>query len=200
MAGFGFGYGPSLASRMRPATTKLTGIVPGEGWTGIAGSGFQSVPVDPVRTVGKPAMRLLVPPNQVYTDRMVVGVYAGANNGGTLIDNMGLEKVVVHFEGRVIDIAEPSLQSFNDANGNAVSYFGWWIELRRDGRNGAANLYFEAVPKDPELQRRVMGPYAFFPQTEMHDYTVTVAPSQFEIPGFRYRSITAALVASVKVV
>lgn len=193
MAGFGFGYGPSLATRVRQARTRLAGIVPGQEWTGIAGSGFQSVPVDPVRTVGKPAMRLLVPPNQVYTDRLLVGVYAGANNGGTLIDNMGLEKVVVHYEGRAIDITEPSLQSFNDANGNAVSYFGWWIELRRDGRDGEANLYFEAVPQDPELQRRIMGPYTFFPQAVAHDYAVIVAPSQPVIGGGRYQSVTAAL-------
>jgi hypothetical protein len=138
-------------------------------------------------------MRLLVPPNQVYSDRLLVGVYAGANNGGTLIDNMGLESIVVHFEGTTIDIDKPSLQSFADANGNIVSYFGWWIELRRDDRNGAANLYFEAIAKDAEFQRRVMGPYTFFPRSAAHDQIIKVAPSQTEIQGQRYRSITAAL-------
>jgi hypothetical protein len=193
MAGFGFGYGPARATRTRPPTTTLAGIVPGQNWTGIAGSGHQPAPVDPVRVTAKPAMRLLIPPYQVYTNRLVVGVYAGANNGGTLIDNMGLEKVVAHYEGKSVEITEPSLQSFTDANGNAVTYLGWWIELRRDGRDGEAHLYFEAVPKDPTFQRRVMGPYSFFPRDEMNDYSVSVEPSHFEIPGVRYQSVTAAL-------
>lgn len=193
MAGFGFGYGPARATRTRPPSTTLSGIVPGENWTGIAGSGYQSAPVDPIRVTAKPAMRLLIPPFQVYTNRLVVGVYAGANNGGTLIDNMGLEKVIAHYEGKSVEITEPSLQSFADANGNAVTYFGWWIELRRDGRDGEAQLYFEAVPKDPTFQRRLMGPYSFFPSDELNDYSVSIEPSHFEIPGMRYQSVTAAL-------
>ena len=196
MGGFGLGFGPRAQRRRRPRpiATGLPTIRPSGQWTGVPGSGFSAVPVDPVRTTAKPAMRLLVPPNQFYIgDGLLVAVIAGASNNGSLLDNMGLEKVVVHFEGNKVNILQPGYQQITDANGQVRSYFGWWAKLRHDGRNGHGNVYFEAIPRDASMQRRVMGPYQFSPQATFHDRAVTVEPSQTVIAGSRYQTITAAL-------
>ena len=195
MAGFGFGFGS--VSQGRRLFTFNPGalpdrIAPGAGWTGTAGSGFSSTPADPARSTAKPVLRLIVPPHQFFTDTLLVGAVAGANDNGSLYANMGLSHVTVHYEGSSFDIAAPSYRSFRDANGNTVSYFGWWIELQHDGRLGKANVYFEAVPSDATMQHRVIGPYSFFPAAQVHDLDLEVAPSQPVVTGSRYKSITAA--------
>ena len=186
------GWGSAPAPAPQP---QLASISPSDAWTGIAASGFAVAPSDPARITAKPAMRMIVPPNQAYDDELVVGVYAGANSGGSLIDNMGLEKVTAHYEGAVVDIAAPSLRKFDDVNGNPVTYFGWWVTLKRDGRDGFADLYFEAVPKDATMQRRVIGPYTFLPraQSSIYSHSLTIAPSQPVIAGSRYPTLLAAL-------
>lgn len=193
MAGFGFGFRTGRR-RLLPAASSppVSAIQPGALWTGVAGSGFAQVPVDPVRTTAKPAMRLITPPNQYFTNSIMVGVIAGANAGGTLLDNLGLEKVVVHYEGESIEIAAPSYQTVVDANGVRRSYLGWWVKLRRTA-SGHAHLYFEAVPRDASMQRRVIGPLQYSPQAALHDRQIDVAPSQPVVTGVRYQSIGAAL-------
>lgn len=194
MGRYGFGFGARhRAVRNADASAPPVSASPGQTWSGIAGSGFATIPVDPVRTTAKPAMRLMVPPGQAYTDDLLVGAYAAANNGGTLFGDMGLEKVRVHYEGTIVDITAPTFATFDDANGNPVTYYGWWARLAHDGRNGDANLYLEAIPKDATMQARVMGPYLFMPSATLYDLELTVAPSLSQITGSRYQTITAAL-------
>ena len=194
MPGFGPSFGPAAMSRLwlfgpPPLGTYLT---PSEEWTGAAGSGFSALPNDPVRSTAKPVLRLLVPPYQVYTKELLVGVVAAANDDGSLFNNLGLQKVVAHFEGNQVDIASPSYETFDDANGNPVTYLAWWIRLRNDGRLGEAQVYFEAVPNDSTMQNRVIGPYSFFPRDTLYDHHVDVAPSQSILAGSRYPSLGAA--------
>lgn len=193
MAGFGFGFRAGRR-RLLPTANRnpVSFIQPGTSWAGVAGSGFSQVPVDPVRATAKPAMRLITPPNQYFTSSLLVGVIAGANAGGTLLDNLGLEKVVVHYEGESIDIAAPTYQTITDANGVRRGYFGWWVKLKRT-TSGHANLYFEAIPQDVSMQRRVIGPCQYSPQAVVHDRQIEVAPSQLVVTGSRYQSIGAAL-------
>lgn len=193
MSGFGFGFGSKRNSSARfvalNQSNPLPLLFPSSQWIGAAGNGFVAVPNDPVRTTAKPTLRLLVAPNQYYTDELLVGVMAGANYRGSLIANLGLRRVVVHYEGNSRSIDAPSFQSFADANGNYRTYFGWWTILRNDGRHGHAQIYFEAVPNDPEMQNRIEGPYQFSPQPALHDAAMTVAangPADFQ-------SIAAAL-------
>ena len=82
------GYGMKQRRRRSIKAAPLL-IAPSAGWNGTAGSGFSTVPADPARTTAKPVLRLIVPPFQWYTNELVVGVYAAANNGGSLFDNMG---------------------------------------------------------------------------------------------------------------
>ncbi|WP_338467577.1 hypothetical protein RXV95_03175 [Novosphingobium sp. ZN18A2] len=196
MAGFGFGFrgmNRVAAHLVTVASTQpLPSISPSAGWDGTAASGFASTPADPARSTAKPAMRLMVPPYQWFTDELLVGVYAGASNGGSLLDNMGLEKVIVHYEGESVEIASPSFRSFDDANGNPVTYFGWWAALKHDGRNGHAQVYFEAVPRDATMQHRVIGPYQFSPQAQLHDCSVTVAASATPVAGSVFTNMTDA--------
>lgn len=175
-----------------PPPVPVGEISPSASWDGTAASGFSTVPSDPARSTAKPALRLIVPPRQAFTDSLLVGVYAGANHGGSLFETMGLSHVRVHFEGEVLDIMAPSRQSFADANGNMVSYFGWWAKLKHSGLNGTAQVYFEAMPSDATMQNRVIGPFPFFPAASIHDLEVEVAPSQPEIAGVRYQTLRGA--------
>lgn len=188
------GFGPKSRTRTRTlAASTAPLIAPSAAWNGLPGSGFSSLPADPVRSTAKPALRILAPPNQYYTQSLLVGVYAGANNAGSLYDNFGLEMVIVHYEGTRVFITEPTITTFDDANGRSVSYFGWWVKLRHDGRNGHGNIYFEAVPKDATMQRRVIGPFQFSPQAAAHDASLTVAASGAIVAGSSYQTLATAL-------
>lgn len=200
MAGFGFGFSSAARNRQRLAADAGSApepVSPSTTWTGTEGSGFgganSPVPVDPTRTTAKPACRLLIPPRQYFTDEMLIGVAAAANNNGSLLDNMGLKKVVVHYEGTTFDILRPTYQTMTDANGVQRTYFGWWAVLRHDGRNGHANVYFEAVPKNAAMQRRVIGPYQFSPQAALHDASLTIAATGPIVTGVSYQTLLAAL-------
>ncbi len=175
-------------------------ISPAQSWNGAPGSGFDILPQDPVRVTAKPVLRLLTPPNQYFTDSLTVGVFSAANDGGTLISNLGLQAVRVHFEGQTVDLESPRVHRFQDVNGNEVGYLGWWITLKRpSGKSGHANLYFEAVPRDSSMQNRVIGPFQFSPVAAfastgtIHDFEVEVAASTIEVPGRRYTTIKSAL-------
>ncbi|WP_095012035.1 hypothetical protein [Tsuneonella mangrovi] len=196
MSWLGYGFNSARSSRIatgKPANAGPPAIMPSATWDGTAGSGFATTPSDPVRTTAKPAIRPIVVPNQYFTGELLVGVTAWANNSGSLVDNCGLSHVTVHCEGSSVDIAAPSFQSFPDANGNTVTYFGWWAKLQHSGTDGHAQVYFEAVPSDTTMQHRVIGPYQFSPQPTLHDFSVEVAPSAAVVTGASYQSISAAI-------
>lgn len=174
------------------AAAALPLLVPAAEWTGVAGSGFAGVPGDPVRTTAKPALRLLVPPNQRFTDTLTVGVMAFANANGTLIG--GIDRVRFHFEGRSLDIVAPRLHTITDANGVQRRYWGYWINLvRPTGKQGDARLYVEAIPADATMQRRVIGPFTFFPRATLYDSVLTVDPDAPAVAGRNYHTVGAAI-------
>ncbi len=199
MGRIGFGPGrfhPRRRGGNSAPVPQLDLIAPSASWDGTAASGFAVTPSDPTRATAKPVVRIIVPPHQAFTDKLLVGVYAGANDGGSLLDNMGLEKVTAHYEGTSVDIAAPSFQSFDDANGNPVTYFGWWVRLDHNGAHGIANVYFEAVPKDATMQNRVVGPYPFLPSAALYDLELEIAASPAEVVGSRYRTLASAFAYS----
>ncbi|TNE50386.1 MAG: hypothetical protein EP341_07675 [Sphingomonadales bacterium] len=192
MGRLGLGF-PAGRRRQIASTDKQPAVIqPGADWDGSAASGFAAVPNDPVRLTAKPGLQLLVPPRQCFTQSLTIGVMAMANNGGTMIDNLGLSHVRVHYEGAVQDIGAPTLYRFNDTNGVERTYWGWWITLEHNGTHGEAHIYFEAVPLDPTMQNRVIGPFSFFPAAQQYDFEVEVAPSQPVIPNQRYTNIRDA--------
>lgn len=201
MPGFGYGFGFRSAERRKgggtpppPPPAAIPTLEPGAMWDGSAASGFATTPTDPVRTTAKPSMRLMVPPDQVILDELIVGVLAGANDNGSLFSNMGLSHVRVHFEGAQYEIAAPSYAVITDANGNDRSYYGWWIKLKKPaGPTGEAQVYFEAVPSDASMQARVIGPYSFHLRDTAHDFSIEVAASQPVIVGQRYQDMSAAM-------
>ncbi|MGQ7829927.1 hypothetical protein [Altererythrobacter sp. Z27] len=192
MGRLGIGFPAGRRRRAQSDGTVIATIQPGATWNGTPGSGFGTIPADPVRTTAKPGLQLLVPPRQRFTESLTVGVLAMANNQGSLLANLGLRHVRVHYEGGVHDIAAPSLHRFVDVNGVERAYFGWWITLEHNGSHGEAQVYFEAVPADPTMQNRVIGPFSFFPAAQMHDYQIEIAPSQPVLTNQRYQTITAA--------
>jgi hypothetical protein len=167
-------------------------IEPSAAWTGTAGSGFASTPTDPARTTAKPALRLLVPPFQYFTDTLDVGVIAMANDGGTLRPNFGIDNVRFLFEGNEVTVTDPGFHTIQTARGPR-SYFGWWVRLKKPaGTSGQAHLYIEATARDSSMQKRVIGPYLFSPNNVLYTHSVEVAPSLSEIPGQRYQTLNAA--------
>jgi len=177
----GFGHG---VARQRPqthgsliGTSALGRLSPGVLWDGTEGSGFSSVPTDPERTTAKPALRLIEPPSQSFTNSLTVGALAFANNNGTLID--GIEKVRFHYEGNAIDVFGPTTRALQRADGSTFECLGYWIELLKPyHESGDAQLYIEAFASDPTMQNRIIGPYRFSPVDQLHDFDLTVSPSQ----------------------
>ncbi len=195
MPGFASGFG-SAASAAMPAplsTSVLQQLVPAAKYDGTAGSGFTVTPNDPERTTAKPWLHMIVPPRQRFTDTLEVVFYAGAIDSGSLLENLGLSHVRVYFEGAEFDIAAPSLKAFSRPDGTSYLCHCWCAQLVRPaGVDGDAHLYAEAVPSDPQMQSRIIGPYAFSMADARHDAILEVAPSQPEIPGARYQTINTA--------
>lgn len=174
---------------------QLPELLPSSQWSGVAASGFSTLPIDPARTTAKPACRLLVPPGQRFTMTLLVGVAAFANDGGTLIG--GVDRVRFHYEGTVVDVVAPTYRAFRDANGRMVAYYGYWGMLkRRGGQVGETLLYVEAIPADATMQPRVIGPFSFYPQSSLHDREYTVDP-QAPASATNFHTFDAA-VARVK--
>jgi hypothetical protein len=169
-------------------------LTPTAQWNGTAGTGFgtanPAAPSDPTRTTAKPVCRLLTPPNQTMTDSMVVGVLAGANNNGTMLAELGIEKVTFYLEGNSVDVTAPSFRTFTRFDGSTYQQLGWWITLERNGATeGIADLYAEAVPLDGTMQNRVIGPYNVIVSNDEFDYDVTVGT------GADYTTMAAAFSA-----
>ena len=149
-------YLPTIAANPQPPAS----VEPSAGWNGTAATGFGgaygAVPTDPTRTTAKPALRLLVPPGQFFTDTLVVGVAAAANNDGSMANN-GLSGVTFHFEGNTAVVSEPTLRTFADANGNNVTYLGQWVTLKKPtGTSGEAQLYVTATPADARIMASML--------------------------------------------
>ena len=196
MGRFGFGHGGRGTARLpaliaaSSATTRLAALRPSPGWTGTAGSGFSSLPVDPVRTTAKPVVRLLDPPNQYLTDGLIVSVMAFANDGGTLTN--GIDRVRFRFEGATVDVLAPELREFVRYDGSTYALPCYSVMLRTNGTTtGLANLYIEAIPADATMQSRVLGPYQFGLATTKHDWDRTIGSS-----GADYTTFAAAIAAA----
>jgi len=163
---------------------QLPAVFPDSQWDGTAGTGFgggnEPVPSDPTRTTAKPVIRMLVPPRQTVTDELVIGVFAAANNGGSLLTNLGLEKVTFHVEGTAVDVNTPTFQTFTRSDATTYELLGWWVKLDRGSltTEGVANVYVEAVPADTSMQNRVIGPYPFLLYNDEFDATLTVGSGE----------------------
>ncbi len=166
---------------------------PAAAWTGTAGSGFTVTPTDPTRTTAKPALRLITPPYQWFTDTLDVGVMAAANDSGSLRNSLGIANVVSHYEGNSVTVDAPRFHTIQTQRGPRT-YFGWWVRLKKPaGKAWHGHLYVEATARDGTMQKRVMEPYAFSPQNMLYDAELTMAPSQPQIIGQRYQSLTNAI-------
>lgn len=142
-------------------------------YNGTAGSGFASTPSDPARTTAKPIVRLLDPPNQYFTDTLIISVMALANNTGTLIG--GIERVRFRFEGGSVDVMSPVMRGFRRYDGSRYSLPCYTVKLKKPaGINGIGNVYIEAIPANPVMQSRVLGPYQFGLVATKHDWDKTV--------------------------
>lgn len=192
--GIGFTGGivrPGVPGAAVPPT--ITNLQPSLLWTGAAGSGFVTTPVDPVRITAKPALRLITPPFQWFTQTLDVGVIAAANDAGSLFDTLGIAKITFYYEGSEANVEAPSWHTIQTLRGPR-SYYGWWARLKKPvGTAGHAHLYVEATARDGTMQKRVMGPYTFSPQDTLYDAELTITPSLAEVVGERYQSLPAAI-------
>lgn len=186
------------AGRRRPQSllegqlTVAPALYPSAQWNGSPGSGFETLPEDPVRLTAKPAIRLIVPPHQRFDREIWIGVVSYANASGSLIG--GIDRIRFRFEGETCDVVEPSFKGLTHADGSSYGCHAYWIRIRKpEAVSGGAHLYIEAIPADATMQSRVLGPYTFYPETTLYDAEMTVTPSQPEILGENYQSVAAAL-------
>lgn len=180
MGRYGFGHGGKGGARLIAplagvgvSALEIAAVLPSPTWTGTAGTGFVSIPADPVRTTAKPIVRMIDPPNQYFTDELTFSVMAFANDGGTIIG--GIDRVRFHFEGGSVDVVQPALRNFTRYDGSTYSLPCYTVRLKKPaGRAGVANLYIEAIPADATMQRRVLGPLQFSPAATKHDWDRTI--------------------------
>ncbi|MEM1050694.1 MAG: hypothetical protein AAGI28_01230 [Pseudomonadota bacterium] len=182
MVGFGFGTGfGSEFSRFRhygSGQSVNQSLRPSDNWDGSPSSGFTNIPLDPTRTTAKPVCRLLTPPRQTVRIGHIIGVFAAANNDGSLIENLGLSHVDFHCEGNVVRVDAPSLRTFQRPDGSSYQMLGWWVTLSRPSLSeGIANVYVEAVPRDASMQSRITGPFSYILAGNQFDYDVSVTAS-----------------------
>ncbi len=176
MAGFGFGHAFSRRSHFPYGSSSNPLLTPGANWDGTASSGFTTIPTAPNRSTAKPVCRMLEPPRQTVTSAMTIGVFAAANNSGSLFTNLGLSHVIFHCEGGMAQVDEPSLRTYLRPDGSSYSVLGWWATLTKPAAtDGLANVYVEAVPSDNSMQSRIIGPHTFVMADIEYDVDVTVA-------------------------
>jgi len=181
------GSASSASNTVGPVALAGSKLAPSAQWgasSGVAGSGFggsnPAAPVDPGVGLGQPWCRALFLNWDTVTSDYVVGFDAGAWNdtpGDTDLDHM-----VFAFEGNTLTVNAPSRHDYTDVNGNARWTFGYqcvldyaaWLAL---APNGTAQLYVTAVPKNPALNSRVMGPYTLYARTSRFSVKKTVGVS-----------------------
>jgi len=166
--------GTSLVESSTPSPSPFPIVAPGPLWDGGAGSGFNSAPSDPSRITAKPALRLIEPPHQHFTDTLTVGAIAMANNEGTLIE--GVSAVRFYFESDTpVEVASPTFRTLTREDGSTYECLGYWVDLKKSaGVEGVARLFIEATPADSTMQNRVIGPFLYYPVATLHDFTATV--------------------------
>lgn len=152
----------------------LSLIGPSAGWNGTAGSGY-GAPYEPVPTPGtrgdaQAFIRQIFTPNQVFaTD---TSIFVDANALG------GISEVVAYCEGVAVSVTAEEWYDFNDVNGVAKRIYGYGITLDYSlfsaSATGTANVYFKAVPTNPSIATRVIGPFAFHPRASVYAGTRTV--------------------------
>lgn len=155
--------------------TSVATISPGGTWTGVAGSGYAGAPpVDPVRTIAKPACRLLTVPNQVFTDNKIIVFDAEAFGG--------VQKVRFYCEGNVVDVATLQWTGYTDGRGVERLLYGYavsinWAACNAVTASGTVDIYAEAVANNGTFQNNVQGPFTFHNRTTAYSVTRTVAPT-----------------------
>lgn len=197
MGRIGFGHGGKGSARLlaplaaaSAGNAQIANLQPSQSWNGTAGSGFSSLPSDPVRTTAKPIVRLIDPPNQFFADVLTISVMAFANDGGTLIG--GIDRVRFRFEGETVDVLAPSLRSFTRYDGTTYMLPCYTVRLKKPaGTAGNAHLYIEAIPSNAAMQSRVLGPIPFSPVATRHDWVRTIGSS-----GADFTTIDGAIAAA----
>lgn len=183
----GLGLG-TIYSAAAPVVTTLT---PGASWNGTAGSGG-AVPTDPTRTVAKPVLRIITPPNQTCVTTLKVGFVAAANDNGSLMNAMGVTGVDVTYEGNTLTIAAPTYDTITDANGVDRTYLAYWVTLARSNlTNGMATLTAVAKARNVLFQDRAVS-YDFRVNTTLYDGQLEVNSTLSQIVGTRYQTFAAA--------
>jgi hypothetical protein len=172
-------------------------LSPSAQWNGTVGSGFgtanPAAPTDPTRTTAKPAVRLITPSHQWFTDTLDVGVAAMANENGMLTNAFGIANVKFYYEGNAVTVATPRWHLIKTERGPRI-YYGWWVRLKKViGTVGTGNLYVEATARDSTMQKRVLGPVPFSPRDTLYDAEIEINPDLSVITGQRYQSFAPAI-------
>lgn len=180
-------------SGIAPPTSGVPLAGPGVLWNGTSGSGG-AAPVDPSHTGPQGILRLVTVPNVLVSDGLLVGVRGGCFEG--------YNQILCHVEGNIYDVTEQSRESYVDVNGNTQWITGNFVKLDLtkfpEDVFGEIAVYFEAIPNNPGILKKVLGPFRYFrpdPADPKSNRVILFGSSypNDSTPGGPYKNLTAAL-------
>lgn len=178
-----------------PALDVAPLLTAGAGWTGVAGSGYGAAPVDPIREVTKPVLRMLTAPWQSISGEWLLAFDAKALHPTDPMAD-GISSVEMFCEGASVSQAARRAYSFIKPDGSTGWYFSWAVRLNAADMaarfpGGAIHIYARATALDGAMQQRVIGPYVFYPRAAGAEWPVDYSIGA----GGTHSSIGAALTA-----
>lgn len=160
------------------AAPPITAIQPNATYDGTPGSG-SAPPTDPVRVHAKAICRIFTASKQRVTGTFTLKIAARAFGG--------IDKVRLSGDCVTTDIAAMDLRTTVDVNGASWPEVFYWADfdipafVAAGGTEGtrAANIYVEVFPTASSIvQRRVMGPFVFYPEATATDGTYNIGSGQ----------------------
>lgn len=145
-------------------------VWPGDTWVGTP-LGANVAPPTVARDTAKPTLHLRDFPHLVITEdtSITVGGYCSAG---------GIDYVECYCEGRILTEFKQRRVEYVAETGETKIKTGYTFNLKYANfpSDGSFDLYFRAVPKNPLLQARVIGPYRYHRKAAKFDGTMTVNP------------------------
>jgi len=166
-------------------------LIPSAQWgaTGVVGSGWTVANPQPTASPDrlltdppKARIRPLFVPRQTIDGDMIIGFDASAEGG--------LQRVRVHMEGNYVDVTTETRVDYVDVNGVADWFFGHCVRLKHAewlalNASGEASIYAEAVPVNPAIQTRIIGPLNMRARStaKLYDVVLDWTPSLPDSPA-----------------
>jgi len=158
---------------------------PSASWTGVPSSGYAGLPpVDPPRTTAKPSLRMASAwgarisgsTYRIYVDAECAGLASGTAFGVAAVNG--------YLEGgsAAATFGQYSYAHPADATKTVtIQCYAFDIDVAScvaAHANGGVDFYAEAIPRDTTMQKRVIGPFRFYPRSTQYSGQYDVGVGQ----------------------